>query len=63
MNVNWLFGVMEQLMLRFWCDNAIVMMFKNIYLLDIQTEEFIDEMTRSNKNVLFWLVTGTMKKG
>lgn len=47
----------------FWCDNAIVMMFKNIYLLDIQTEEFIDEMTRSNKNVLFWLVTGTMKKG
>lgn len=50
-------------MLRFWCDNAIVMMFKNIYLLDIQTEEFIDEMTRSNKNVLFWLVTGTMKKG
>lgn len=38
-------------------------MFKNIYLLEIHTEVFMDEMTISNKSVLFCLVIGAMEKG
>lgn len=38
-------------------------MFKNIYLLEIDTEVFMGEMTISNKSVMFCLVIGTMEKG
>lgn len=38
-------------------------MFKNIYLFEIHTEVFMDEMTISNKSVMFCLVIGAMEKG
>lgn len=40
-----------------------MIMFKNIYLLEICTEVFVDEMTISNKSVIFCLVIGAMEKG
>lgn len=52
MDTSWIFDVIEGLMLPFRCDHAIVIMFKNLYLLDIHTEVFMDEMTRSNTHVM-----------